>query len=306
MSMDTRALLEELSGIGVGVDEDDPIAQAALAQAAATDAAAGEEPEAQESHTPPGSAAPRRWRGAQLLRDAARASSPTTPERASEESADEMAEAAVDAAWRTAQREAEEPDEDAEGIEDSPTVVTLLTDIRALLQQQVRLLSKLVNVQGDTAEAVPPRARKRPRVESASEAAADPAVTPETEPAVEDPAVSASTRQEQLQAALALRAERRKERAARERQQLAELIAQGLSSEDAMLRIEAERAAREEAEEAAEDAVLDDVPMAASGVPGLDADVPARRAPRGSSAKGSSTESFDVDFDVSALSAKGR
>jgi hypothetical protein len=304
MSLDTRALLEELSGIGFGVDEDDPIAQVALAQAAATEAADRADVDVPETGGPLVSATPRRWRGSKLLRDAARASSTTTPERSSEESADALAEAAVEAA------EPYEDDAEAdEDLEDSPTVLELLTDVRALLQQQVRLLSKLVDGRAGTTGVMRQRSRSRSRAEAAPEVTADAVITPDAEPAVEDPSVPAQTRQEQLQAALASRAARRQERAARERQQLSDLIAQGLSSEDAMLRIEAERSAHEEAceeaEEAAEDAVLDDVPMAASGAPELDDDVQ-RREPRVDSAKGSRSESFDVDFDVSALSAKDR
>lgn len=314
MSLDTRALLAELSGIGVGVDEDDPIAQVALAQAAAESASEGDgsasASEELESRTP-STTATRPWRGARLLRDAASAAADDEPESDIET---EVAEAATHVSRRAETRPAvNEEDADAgedEAEDDEATSVRdLLVEIRDLMRQQVQLLSKIVGNKVGESVAQVPRVRRR------SEASAAPtaeAVVSDLEPVTVQPEApeAAATQQEDLRTRLAARQARLQERAAQERSRLAALMAQGLSSEDAMQRIEAEREAAEEAREAeaelAEDAVVDDVPMAESGVPGFDDNAPSRSSSRAAASKDSRGGSFDVDFDVSALSVTGR
>jgi hypothetical protein len=300
MSFDTRALLDELSGIGVGVDEDDPIAQEALAQAAASAAA---ELETSDAHAPAIAAAPR-WRGSRILRTADRGN----PEPVTESSAD-VADAGSESA-------ADVPDvPDAVDDTSPPTAVELLLDIRDLMRQQVKLLAKLVGERAGVPTAGESRRRTRAEVPAAvAEAGVSRApVHAEGVPSEDSTPDMAVDRQEQLRAAQATRLARMQEAAAQERQRLSALVAQGLSSEAAMEQLEAERIAREEAyaeareaDAAADDAPLDEVPMADSGVPGLDDVAPTRSGNRATASQGSRGGSFDVDFDVSALGAQNR
>lgn len=286
-----RELLDELMGLGFGEDVD---------TADAGDA---------EPQTPTPS---RTWKGTQLLRQHAEAAGSTAEAEAPEPS--ELAGAMGDPDDDAADAD-EADDADAEAALNSSSVVGLLRDIRSLLQQQVKLTRQLLVAREGSAVSVPQMER---RTESAPRrTVAAPSVDTADALVVDAPVVDGGSDTEaagstNVEARRASRLEWLRRKAAQERQQRAELMAQGLTPDAATERLralqEAEAEAAEDAASRAMDAAFDDVPMSASEVDdapwrGQDAATPQTAAP---SSRG---DGFDVDFDVSSVKttpARGR
>lgn len=290
-----RELLDELMGLGFGEDVD---------MADAGDA---------EPQTPTPS---RTWKGARLLRQHAEAAGSTAEAEAPEPSelAGAMGDLDDDAA-DDADDADEAADADGEAALNSSSVVGLLRDIRSLLQQQVKLTRQLLVAREGSAVSVPRRERRTESVPRRTVAA--PSVDTAEAPVVDASVVEGGSATEaaestSVEARRAARLERLRRKATQERQQRAELMAQGLTPDAATERLralqEAEAAAAEDAAARDMDAAFDDVPMSASEVDdvawrGQDAAKPHTAS---TSSRG---DGFDVDFDVSAVTttpARGR
>ena len=290
-----RELLDELMGLGFGEDVD---------TADAGDA---------EPQTPTPS---RTWKGTQLLRQHAEAAGSPAEAEAPEPSELAGAMGDPDDADADADADADEADDaDVEAALNSSSVVGLLRDIRSLLQQQVKLTRQLLVAREGSAVSVPRMERRtesapRRTVAAPSVDTADALVV--DAPVVEGGSATEAAESTSVEARRASRLERLRRKATQERQQRAELMAQGLTPDAATERLralqEAEAAAAEDAAARDMDAAFDDVPMSASEVDdvawrGQDAAKPQTAS---TSSRG---DGFDVDFDVSAVTttpARGR